>query len=158
MSIENRLPIPLTADGVPVGIGDTVYAIWNEVRRNTRGKLYRASTIAVYPVKVTSVLFTESFVEHRVMWSGDGYANIPVKGSSDFVKPVEGCVGIELGGYNTFASKEKAEECAAQDDWKTGVTFFKGMPPMPSCLYNELRQKSREFEYGYVAEEVTGNE
>ena len=99
MSIENRLPIPLTADGVPVGIGDTVYAIWNEVRRNTRGKFYRASTIAVYPVKVTSVLFTESFVEHRVMWSGDGYANIPVKGSSDFVKPVEGCVGIELGGY-----------------------------------------------------------
>ena len=78
MSIENRLPIPLTADGVPVGIGDTVYAIWNEVRRNTRGKFYRASTIAVYPVKVTSVLFTESFVEHRVMWSGDGYANIPV--------------------------------------------------------------------------------
>ena len=29
---------------------------------------------------------------------------------------------------------------------------------MPSCLYNELRQKSRDFEYGYVAEEVTGNE
>jgi hypothetical protein len=148
----------MTADGVPVGIGDTVYAIWNEVRRNTRGKFYRASTIAVYPVKVTSVLFTESFVEHRVMWSGDGYANIPVKGSSDSVKPVEGCVGIELGGYNTFASKEKAEECVAQDNWQTGVTFFKGMPPMPSCLYNELRKKSREFEYGYAAEEVMGNE
>lgn len=57
MSIENRLPIPLTADGVPVGIGDTVYAIWNEVRRNTRGKFYRASTIAVYPVKISSIRY-----------------------------------------------------------------------------------------------------
>ena len=61
MDVSRKLPVPMTADGFPVGIGDTVFIIWNEMRRNKCGRYYAARNLVVYPVNITSLTFERDY-------------------------------------------------------------------------------------------------
>lgn len=127
-----NLPVPMTADGCPVCIGDIVYAIGLEIRKNKNGRFYRASTATVFPIKVLSIKFEDSEMEGGIVWTGFGYPEL----SPDLYGP-----SVQLGRYNAFSDEEKAKREVQQGDWKKGIADYSGVSPMPSSVYRKMQKE-----------------
>lgn len=133
-----------TADAISIGIDSMLYAIAPSYTMDTRGNLRKnVGKPQVLRVCVTEITFMDHYLT-GVTWRGYAYAPSSVKCkasrlSKNDVSSVAN-VMVEIGPYNCFASKEKAEE-ALEEYKEDGLAINCGEPPMTRAFRAELERR-----------------
>lgn len=139
MDVSRKLPVPMTADGFPVGIGDIVFIIWNEMRKNKCGRYYASRNLVVYPVNITSLTFERDYKEGDIYWTGDCVTLTDLDG-------VQASFGCRMGKYNAFSTEEAAKDSMKSGYWDSGIANLPYAPPMPYDLWRSRKKEVGENE------------
>ena len=140
----------MTADGFPVGIGDIVFIIWNEMRRNKCGRYYASRNLVVYPVNITSLTFERDYKEGDIYWTGDCVTLTDLDG-------VQASFGCRMGKYNAFSTEEAAKDSMKSGYWDSGIlTENKDIPTdKDTFLAGPDNNGATEFTFNYADTKLT---
>ena len=95
-----------TADGVPVGLNDTVYVIAKTSKPNKNGRLHKTKDLDIFEASIMELRFHEGYpyADGVIWWDGYAVAKTP----ADDTKPFAFSENFDIGKENVFVDKAAA--------------------------------------------------